>query len=82
MKITASPDSPCILYNCDEKKERNCYNEKDIKYLIFDERDLFKDLLLSDACKKKNGTINLSEISRQTSRGINTIKEKLSDLKV
>ncbi len=30
------------------------------KNLIFDERDLFKDLLLSDTCKNKNSTINSS----------------------
>ncbi len=51
------------------------------KHLIFDERDLFKDLLLSDTCKKKNGTINLSEISRQTGRGINTVKREIKRFK-
>jgi len=51
------------------------------KHLIFDERDLFKDLLLSDTCKKKNGTINLSEISRQTGRGVNTVKREIKRFK-
>ncbi len=51
------------------------------KHLIFDERDLFKDLLLSDACKKKNGTINLSEISRQTGRWVNTVKREIKRFK-
>ncbi len=39
---------------------------QDYTHVKFDERYLFKDLFLSDTCKKKNGTINLSEISRQT----------------
>ncbi len=51
------------------------------KHLTFDERDLFKDLLLSDTCKKKNGTINLSEISRQTGRGVNTVKREIKRFK-
>ncbi len=51
------------------------------KHLIFDERDLFKDLLLSDTCKKKNGTINLSEISRQTGREVNTVKREINRFK-
>ncbi|WP_338993013.1 IS30 family transposase [Spiroplasma endosymbiont of Seladonia tumulorum] len=51
------------------------------KHLTFDEPDLFKDLLLSDTCKKKNGTINLSEISRQTGRGVNTVKREIKRFK-
>ncbi len=51
------------------------------KHLIFDERNLFKDLLLYDTWKKKNSTINLSEISRQTSRGVNTVKREIKQFK-
>ena len=51
------------------------------KHLIFDERNLFKDLLLSDSCKKKNGTINLSEIARQMDRAINTVKREIKRFK-
>ncbi len=54
---------------------------KKFKHLIFDERDFFKDLLLSDTCKKKNGTINLSEIARQMGRGINTVKREIKRFK-
>ncbi len=46
------------------------------KHLIFDERNLFKDLLLSDTCKNKKDKINLSEIARQMVRGINIVKRK------
>ncbi len=35
---------------------------QDYIHLQFDERRFFKDLFLSDSCKKKNGTLNLSEI--------------------
>ncbi len=51
------------------------------KHLIFDEWDLFKDLLLSDSCKKKNGTINLFEIARKINRGINTVKREINRFK-
>ncbi len=34
-------------------------------HVKFDERRFLNDLLLSDAFKKKNGAINLSEIARQ-----------------
>ncbi len=51
------------------------------KHLIFDERDLFNGLLLSDNFKKKNGTINLSEISRQTGRGVNTVEREINQFK-
>ncbi len=54
---------------------------KKYTHVKFDERDLFKDLLLSDSCKKKNGTINLSEIARQTGRDINTIKREIKRFK-
>ena len=54
---------------------------KKYTHLKFDERDLVKDLLLSDTCKKKNGTINLSEIARQTGRDINTIKREINRFK-
>ncbi|RUO86008.1 hypothetical protein D9R21_05565 [Spiroplasma endosymbiont of Megaselia nigra] len=51
------------------------------KHLIFDERNLFKDLLLSDTCKKKNDSINLSEIARQMGLGINTVKREIKRFK-
>ncbi len=51
------------------------------KHLIFDERNLFKDLLLSDTCKKKNGSINLSEIARQMGREVNTVKREIKRFK-
>ncbi len=51
------------------------------KHLIFDERNLFNDLLLSDSCKKKNGTINLSEIARQMGSRINTVKREIKRFK-
>ncbi len=54
---------------------------KKYTHVKFDERDLFSDLLLSDTCKKKNGTINLSEIARQTGRDINTIKREINRFK-
>ncbi len=54
---------------------------KDYTHLKFDERSLFKDLFLSDSCKKKNGTLNLSEISRQTGRDINTVKREINRFK-
>lgn len=54
---------------------------QDYKHVKFDERRFFKDLLLSDSCKKKNGTINLSEISRQTERDINTVKREINRFK-
>ncbi|MFW4371265.1 MAG: IS30 family transposase [Spiroplasma sp. hy2] len=50
-------------------------------HVKFDERNLFKDLLFSDTCKKKNGSINLSEISRQIGRGINTVKREINRFK-
>ncbi len=56
---------------------------QDYTHVKFDKRNLFKDLLLSNACKKKNGTINLSEISRQTGVvQLILLKEKLIDLKI
>ncbi|WP_374696426.1 IS30 family transposase [Spiroplasma endosymbiont of Polydrusus formosus] len=54
---------------------------KKFKNLIFNERDFFNNLLLSDACKKKNGEINLSEIARQTRRNINTDKKEIKRFK-
>lgn len=54
---------------------------KDYIHVKYDERSLFKDLFLSDSCKKKNGTLNLSEISRQTGRDINTIKREINRFK-
>ncbi len=54
---------------------------KKFKNLIFDERDFFKNLLLSDAFKKKNGAINLSEIARQIGCGINTVKREIKRFK-
>ncbi|WP_253301027.1 IS30 family transposase [Spiroplasma endosymbiont of Phyllotreta cruciferae] len=50
-------------------------------HVKYDERNLFNDLLLSDSCKKKNGTLNLSEISRQTGRAVNTIKREINRFK-
>lgn len=54
---------------------------QDYTHVEFDERRFFKDLFLSDSCKKKNGTINLSEISRQTGRDINTVKREINRFK-
>ncbi len=54
---------------------------QDYTHVKFDERNLFKDLLLSNACKKKNGTINLSEISRQMGRAVNTVKREINRFK-
>ncbi|ALA97627.1 Spiroplasmavirus-related protein [Spiroplasma kunkelii CR2-3x] len=54
---------------------------KDYTHVKYDERRFFKDLFLSDSCKKKNGTINLSEISRQTGRDINTVKREIKRFK-
>ncbi|PQP79153.1 IS30 family transposase [Spiroplasma sp. ChiS] len=54
---------------------------KDYTHLKYDERDLFKDLLFSNACKKKNGTLNLSEIARQTNRSVNTVKREIKRFK-
>ncbi|UZQ31266.1 MAG: IS30 family transposase [Spiroplasma phoeniceum] len=54
---------------------------QDYTYVKFDERKFFKDLFLSDSCKKKNGTINLSEISRQTGRVVNTVKREINRFK-
>ncbi len=51
---------------------------KDYTHVKYDERRFFKDLFLSDSCKKKNGTLNLSEISRQTGRDINTVKREIN----
>ncbi len=51
------------------------------KHLIFDERNLFKDLLLYDTCKNKNGKLNLSEISRQAIRAVNTVKREINRFK-
>ncbi|RUO85780.1 IS30 family transposase [Spiroplasma endosymbiont of Megaselia nigra] len=51
------------------------------KHVKFDERDLFKDLLLSDSCKKKNGTLNLSEIARKMDRAVNTVKREINRFK-
>lgn len=50
-------------------------------HVKYDERNLFKDLLLSDNCKKKNGKINLSEIAIQMNRGINTVKREINRFK-
>ncbi|WP_425377899.1 IS30 family transposase [Spiroplasma endosymbiont of Polydrusus pterygomalis] len=50
-------------------------------HVKFDERNLFKDLLFSDICKKKNDSINLSEIARQMNRGINTVKREIKRFK-
>ncbi|ALA98077.1 Spiroplasmavirus-related protein [Spiroplasma kunkelii CR2-3x] len=54
---------------------------KDYTHVKFDERILFKDLLLSNACKKKNGTLNLSEIARQMGRSINIVKREIKRFK-
>ena len=54
---------------------------QDYTHVKYDERNLFKDLLLSDTCKKKNGKINLSEIARQMNRGINTVKREIKRFK-
>ncbi|ALA98157.1 Spiroplasmavirus-related protein [Spiroplasma kunkelii CR2-3x] len=54
---------------------------KDYTHVKYDERYLFEDLLFSNACKKKNGTINMSEIARQTNRGINTVKREINRFK-
>ncbi|WP_425378555.1 IS30 family transposase [Spiroplasma endosymbiont of Polydrusus pterygomalis] len=54
---------------------------QDYTHVKFDERRFIKDLLLSDSCKKKNGTINLSEISRQTGRDIKTVKREINRFK-
>ncbi|UZQ30092.1 MAG: hypothetical protein OHM56_00570 [Spiroplasma phoeniceum] len=43
-------------------------------HVKYDELNLFNDLFLSDSCKKKNRTLNLSEIARQTGRAFNTVK--------
>ncbi|WP_424525641.1 IS30 family transposase [Spiroplasma endosymbiont of Glossina fuscipes fuscipes] len=51
---------------------------KDYTHVKYDERKFFKDLFLSDSCKKKNGTLNLSEISRQIGRDINTVKREIN----
>ncbi|WP_425380057.1 IS30 family transposase [Spiroplasma endosymbiont of Stenodema calcarata] len=51
---------------------------KDYTHVKYDERRFFNDLLLSDSCKKKNGKLNLSEISRQTGRDINTVKREIN----
>ncbi len=52
-------------------------------HVKYDERNLFKYLLLSDNCKKKNGTINLSEISIQNGggRAVNNIKREINRFK-
>ncbi|WP_338954806.1 IS30 family transposase [Spiroplasma endosymbiont of Polydrusus cervinus] len=50
-------------------------------HVKFDEQYLFKDLFLSDTCKKKNGTLNLSEISRQAGRAVNTVKREINRFK-
>ncbi len=47
-------------------------------HVKYDERSLFKDLFLSDSCKKKNGKLNLSEIGRQMGRNINTVKREIN----
>ncbi len=54
---------------------------QDYIHVKFDERRFFKGLFLSDSCKKKNGTLNLSEISRQTGRDINTVKREINRFK-
>ncbi|AXF95291.1 transposase of is30 family protein [Spiroplasma phoeniceum P40] len=54
---------------------------KDYTHLKYYERNLFKDLLSSNVCKKKNGTLNLSEIARQTNRSVNTIKREIKRFK-
>ncbi|WP_310622585.1 IS30 family transposase [Spiroplasma citri] len=54
---------------------------KDYKHVKYDERDLFKDLLFSNACKKKNGTINLSEIARQINRSVDTVRREIKRFK-
>ncbi|PQP79267.1 IS30 family transposase, partial [Spiroplasma sp. ChiS] len=54
---------------------------KDYTHVKFDERKFFKDLFLSDSCKKKNGTLNLSEIARQIGRDINTVKREIKRFK-
>ncbi len=54
---------------------------KDYTHVKYDERSLFKDLLLSDSCKKKNGKLNLSEIGRQMGRDINTVKREIKRFK-
>ncbi len=51
---------------------------KDYTHVKYDKRSLFKDLLLSDSCKKKNGKLNLSEIGRQMGRDINTVKREIN----
>ncbi|WP_374696596.1 hypothetical protein [Spiroplasma endosymbiont of Polydrusus formosus] len=58
---------------------RNIQKYTHVKY---DEQNLFKDLLLFDTCKKKNGTVNLSEIARQMGIVVLILlKEKSIDLK-
>ncbi|PQP78545.1 IS30 family transposase [Spiroplasma sp. ChiS] len=54
---------------------------KDYTHVKYDERRFFKDLFLSDSCKKKNGILNLSEISRQIGRDINTVKREIKRFK-
>ncbi|ALA97816.1 Spiroplasmavirus-related protein [Spiroplasma kunkelii CR2-3x] len=54
---------------------------KDYTHVKYDERRFFKYLLSSNSCKKKNGTLNLSEIARQIGRDINTVKREIKRFK-
>ncbi len=52
------------------------------KHVKYDERNLFNDLLLSDSCKNKNGTLNLYEIARQVGHAVNnTVKREINRFK-
>ncbi len=50
-------------------------------HVKYDEKNLFKVLLLTDNCKKKNSKINLSEISRQTVCVVNIVKREINRFK-
>ncbi len=50
-------------------------------HVKYDEKNLFKVLLLTDNCKKKNSKINLSEISIQTVCVVNIVKREINRFK-